>query len=143
MMRVNDNKVLTVGEVVDTQRNYFKDKRKSIRIIRVFFNELLKVLCDGQQVRFPGKRNGKIYLAVKHINLNGIKQGEFVNSKKKISFLKGIVKPISYGFDVTSAGRVKSDKEFTLRFSYPERTISKLQKHFAEDIKRRKLPEIQ
>lgn len=143
MILTKDKDVLTVGEVVDTQRNYFKDRRKSIRIIRVFFSELLKVLCEGGDVRFPGKKNGRVYLAVKHIDLNGIKQSEFIGSKKDISFLKGIVKPVLYGFDASSAGRVKSDKRFTLRFSYPERTISGLQKYFREDIKRRKLPEIQ
>lgn len=143
MILTRNKKVLTVGEVVDKQRNYFKDRRKSIKIIRTFFSELINVLCEGEEVRFPGKKNGKIYLAVKSIDLNGIKRSDFIGSKKKLSFLKGIVKPVFYGFDVITGGRVKADKKFTLRFSYPERSISKFQKEFSEDIKRRKLPEIQ
>ena len=142
-MILNKKKVLSVSQVVDRGRNSFRNRVKSIRIIRVFFSEALKILLEGKEIRFPGNENGKIYLVVKHINASGIKRMEKICSKRKESFLKGIVKPNLHGFKVNTVGRVGKDKKFTLRFSYPERSISKIQKHFQDDIKRRQLPEIQ
>ena len=140
----NRKKVLTVGQVVDRGRKSFRNRVKSIKIIRTFFSEVLKILITGKEVRFPGKSNGKLYLAVKEINLREGRRSQVILKNKKESFLKGVVKPVLHGFEINTVGRVGSDKKFTLRFAYHDRTVVKLQSYFFDnDIERRKLPEIQ
>ncbi len=143
MTLIKGKRVLSVSKVIDRGRNNFKNRNQSVKIVRTFFSEALKILISGEEIRFPKEGNGKLYLAVKHIDLKGIKRSQHICSKKKESFLKGIVKPVFQGFNINTVGRVGKDKKFTLRFSYPEKYISKLQKCFLDDSIRRKLPEIQ
>lgn len=135
-------KVLLVSEVVDRSRNYFTWRKKSINIICVFFDEVMKILLTGQEVRFP-KNNGKLFLAVKHYSVADIKQLQFLKSKNLDNIFKGSVRSILQGFDVHTGGRVSLDKKFTLRFSRPRVAVTKLYNEFYSDIKRRKLPEIE
>lgn len=143
-MQLSDKKkVLTVGEVVDSSRRYFKNRKQSITIIRVFFEEVLKQLVAGKEVRFPKKGNGRLILAVFQTKANGIHCMEFIKSKNLKNIFKGIVKPNLSGFDVKTGGKVAADKKFGLRFSYPRRTIAKLQEIFQDDDKRAQLIEIE
>lgn len=142
-MRLSVNKkVLSVGAVVDKGRRYFRNRKQSIKIINIFFEEVLKLLIAGHQVRFPRKGNGRMFLADVKTKSNGMKVMEYIKSENAGNIFHGVVKPMLKGFDVKTGGKVADDKKFGLRFSYPRSTIVMLKQEFSEDEKRRKLIEI-
>lgn len=138
-MQLKGKKTLSVKDVVERDDRRFTNKRKSVQVIRVFFEEVMKLMMQGREVRFPKKGNGRMYLAIHHTSLNGIKVMQYIKSKNLKNIFHGIVKPVFLGFDVKTGGRISDDKRFTLRFSYPRSIIAKLQDYFKDDVKRRKL----
>ncbi len=146
-MSFSKKKVLSVSDVIDKDRRYFPDRNRNVHIVKVFFEEVLKLLIAGNEIRFPKKGNGKLSLVVKHKTKKDIIQLQYLESNSIPSDIKnvfkGSVKPVFKDFDVHTGGRINRQKKFTLRFAYLRSTISKLKKEFADDSKRRKLPEIE
>lgn len=133
-------KVLSVGEIIKRDKKHFVNSRLSSKIIHTFFQEIGLILQEGNEIRFPRKKNGKLFLAtVGRKNSRG-----YINRiQSPKGALSTVVKPILIGFDVNTIGRVKKDKKLNIRFSYPQRGMIKLQATMKDDFKRRKLPEIE
>ena len=134
-------KTLSVGEVIDGDRKFFTGRTLSIRIVIVFFEEVLKLLIAGHTVRFPRKGNGNIRLVFYHYTAASLKSFMYRN-KGAIMQGKGVVKPRIINFDVKTGGRMGINRKFSLLFSFDQRWLSVIKSYFVDEKTRRKLPEI-
>ena len=135
--------VLSVKEVIQRDRKFFSWWQRDVNIVCTFFREVMKVLISGQEVRLPKQGNGTFRLVVKHIGINDVNQLKFIRSKRLSNIFDGTVKPVLYGFDPYTGGRVKRGKVLAIRFTHPRSTITKLKAAFVDEKKKRKLAEIQ
>lgn len=127
---------ISVTNLVNTTKS-FKNKRRSVKIIRDFFCEVSKILKEGKEVRFTGNKNGKVSCVVEHTNIGGL-----ILKKNKSTIFKGNVKPKLYGFEPSTAGRTKKSG-FKVKLSYHWKVISDFNKAFSDKKKRSLLPERQ
>lgn len=134
------SKALTITEVIERDKKYFVNTQLSRKIITTFFQEVNTILQEGNEIRFPKKRNGKLFLAnVGRKNSAGYIK--LIRSSKGV--LSTVVKPMLINFDVTTIGRVKKDKKLNIRLSYPKDSMVVLQSKMKDDRKKRKLIEIE
>lgn len=132
---------LTSSKLVCAEKNWPTNKKQSLKIINSFFAEVSKLMLEGKEIRFPKRGNGTIFLANAVRKNNSYKMMVHIKSEKSI--LSTVVKPTLINFDVTTAGRVRKDKKFSIRFAYPRRAMDRLQKDMKSNPVKRKLPEIQ
>ncbi|MCC7514545.1 MAG: hypothetical protein IT212_07615 [Bacteroidia bacterium] len=136
-------KVISAAKLINSSpKRLFKGKRVSVKIVEAFFKEALNIMIEGESIRFPKSGNGKLFLAIKSRKTKDIASLKYLKRDTIKSVFGGAVKPVLQGFEVGVGGKDKDVKRFGLRFSYPRLVTQRLNKAFAEDKQRRKLPEI-